>query len=1212
MLAVAMALGLPLSSAQARTPGPANVKTDSAPSSWIVVFDEPAAATFRGFDADSRRPKLAATSPVATGKAKYDSRSAAARAYVDYLAELRETRLADIGARLGRDIRPQYVYAHATNGVALKLTPAEAALVADVPGVRQVSPEFQRFIQTDDSPGWVGAEQVWNGLVPGVGQHRGEGVVVGVIDTGLFRAHNAFTGSGITNPRGQYYGYCSVNATACNSKVIGLWDFIGASNGLADPVDDQGHGTHVAATAAGNPFLAFSGVAPRANIIAYKACADDSCNGTALIASIDRAVGDGVDVINYSIGSSPHDPFLGIPFSTYYDDAEAFLAAREAGIVVAAAAGNDGPGDGTHSSPANSPWVFGVANARHDNDGPTAAYDDDIYSLNGSSGRGPVVPFGVIKPDVTGPGTNIVSAGLGAPSALATKTGTSMATPHVAGAAALVLSSNPALTADQVFSALTLTARNVVRRAANIAADPHEQGAGMIDVARAVRAGLYLEVPANAFRAANADPFDGAAEQLNLPSLGDGACFLSCTMTRTLKLMPGASAANYTVTASMITAGATISATPGTLAGSAGGAPLSVTVDVSNPALLNRWAYGWVTLTNTSGDGRPNLRLPVAVYSTPFADGATEAALSGTNHTATHERGYFDVAVGGMVALPSATFATTALVQPTRTVQTIAPDTTRDDPYDSPVGTYTQFIDIPATTVATAYRIGASTRAASGDIDLYVGHDDDGDGIADADEQLCVSGTATASEQCVLDGAHTTATRYWVLVQNWSGTTSPVTVDSYALPLIATEAPGLTVTGPGNVPGGAPFDIRVAYDDPTMLDTQKRIGALLIQRSPGDTVVTAPFEITRAGNTPSPFGLAPGAARRVSLPAGGAHERLYVDIPPGTTQATFRTQNGTGSVTLYAARVDLAAGPVVAAAPARGSASHSASAAGANQSIVVANPAAGRWYLTPVNTGGDVATVDVVASIDGVSASVPALKRGSYFNPTRGGHGVFIYPSGAEHALLWYTYLQDGTPTWYYAQAPLPGTSQVWNSPVYRAAWNGTTRTLEPIGNLVLTPRGDGQLSMTYNIDGFTGAETLDTFLTGCPTHSGAPLDVSAHWFDEASPGYGYSVQVAANYEFLATFVYDGIGVPRFLSAEREGAFQSGTPTVPVYQLAGFAPLGAYATPTYTTVGELTRAYGVGTIQTIGANATFVDGVPGSWSREGTVTRLSSQTQGCD
>ena len=118
MLAVAMALGLPLSSAQARTPGPANVKTDSAPSSWIVVFDEPAAATFRGFDADSRRPKLAATSPVATGKAKYDSRSAAARAYVDYLAELRETRLADIGARLGRDIRPQYVYAHATNGVA--------------------------------------------------------------------------------------------------------------------------------------------------------------------------------------------------------------------------------------------------------------------------------------------------------------------------------------------------------------------------------------------------------------------------------------------------------------------------------------------------------------------------------------------------------------------------------------------------------------------------------------------------------------------------------------------------------------------------------------------------------------------------------------------------------------------------------------------------------------------------------------------------------------------------------------------------------------------------------------------------------------------------------------------------------------------------------------------------------------------------------------
>jgi hypothetical protein len=392
-----------------------------------------------------------------------------------------------------------------------------------------------------------------------------------------------------------------------------------------------------------------------------------------------------------------------------------------------------------------------------------------------------------------------------------------------------------------------------------------------------------------------------------------------------------------------------------------------------------------------------------------------------------------------------------------------------------------------------------------------------------------------------------------------------------------------------------------------MVDGQRRVGALMIQRTPGSTAITVPFTITREGTASTPFGLAPGVARTVSLPASAAHETLYVDIPPGATQATFRTQNGTGSVSLYLARTN------VPAAPSRGSAFRVASAAGANQTITLsgADLTPGRWYVTPVNTGGSVATVDVSATIDSVG-TVPELRRGSYYNPTRGGHGIFLYPSGSEHALLWYTYLQDGTPTWYYAQGPQPGANQVWNGTVYRAAWNGTTRTLDAIGNIVLTPSAAGKMTLSYNIDGFTGAESLDTFLTGCPTHAGAPLDVSAHWYDTSAQGYGYSVQVHPGYEFLATFVYDGIGVPRFLAAEREGTFAGGSPNLPLDQLAGFAPLGPHSAPDRTTVGQLTRAYGVGTIQTIGTNATFVDGVPGTWTRTATVTRLSDLPQGCN
>jgi hypothetical protein len=107
-------------------------------------------------------------------------------------------------------------------------------------------------------------------------------------------------------------------------------------------------------------------------------------------------------------------------------------------------------------------------------------------------------------------------------------------------------------------------------------------------------------------------------------------------------------------------------------------------------------------------------------------------------------------------------------------------------------------------------------------------------------------------------------------------------------------------------------------------------------------------------------------------------------------------------------------------------------------------------------------------------------------------------------------------------------------------------------------------------------------------------------------------VQVHPGYEFLATFVYDGIGVPRFLAAEREGAFAAGNTTLPLDQLAGFAPLGSYSAPVRTTVGQLTRSYGTSTIQSIGTSATFVNGVPGTWARSANVTRLSDLPQGCN
>lgn len=1207
MLAIALGLGLPAGTLAA-SPQPANaasIQRADGLQTYFVLFEEPPAARFAGFtEKDGSRPRLAGSSRVSTGARKYDARSKAAMAYVDYLGDLRRIRLGDASARLGRPLAPTFVYRHALNGVTLDLSPAEARELATVPGIRSVTLPPRRFLQTDQGPQWINADEIWSGAATGT-PRRGEGIVVGVIDTGINRGHTAFGANGLSNPLGGFRGYCAGTPSACNNKLVGLWDFTGGNaGGLADPVDDDGHGTHTAATAAGNAFSGLSGVAPNANIIAYKACPADECETPALVASIEQAIVDGVDVINYSIGGGPEDPWLYIGGGVN-EDAEAFLAAREAGIVVAAAAGNDGPTPGSLSNPGNAPWVMGIAASTHDGVAPADRLAD-------FSGRGPVVPFGVIKPDLTAPGVQIVSAGITGSTSTATLSGTSMATPHVAGAAALLKSTNPALNADQLISALMLTARNSITWQGE-PATPHEQGSGVPDLALAARSGLFQEVTGPQFRAATANIYTGNAEDLNLPSLGHGNCFRTCTLSRTFKLMPGVSPGNYSVQVA-VDAGATLTPSVTSFNSSTAGTTVTFAVDVDDPSLAGKWVYGTVTLVNNAGDGRPDLKLPVAVYASPFSSQAAAAALGEVNRTVTRERDHFDIDVSGLVPLPNARFAMTAFTTPTSSVLNITLDPTNDDPYDDVSSNVWRMMTVPATVPAEGpmtYRINVSTRAASGDIDLFVGRDTNNNGSPDAGEEICRSTTSTANEDCALALVSETSTyRLWAMAQNWSGAGTGVTLEYSVAALRAVNAANLVATGPGHVDVDAAFKVRVAYDEPSLVDGASRTAYLLVQPTPGSTAVDVPIRLTRTGTGFEPFALAHGVARHVVLPVGTSHDKLFFDVPPGATQVTFRTTIGSGTVALRAVHAGSPAGPVIASAPAGGV---SAPNATVNQSLVLNQSnglQAGRWYIVPTNNGAGVGQVNVTATIDSVGA-VPPLTPGSYYNPARSGHGAFFYPSGQEYAFIWYTFLQDGSPTWYYVQGPQPAASRVWNGTAYRAAWNGNTNHLTVVGNVVMTPTSSSAFTMAYNIDGFTGAEPMQAFLTGCPAPGGTPLDVSTHWFDASRSGYGYSVQVHPNYEFHAVFAFDGLGVPRFLVAERAATFNTAGPALNLQQVSGFPPLGAHSPTTRTTIGTHSRVYGNNTITSIASSGTFTGAVPGTWNESGNMTALSG-TQGCN
>nr|WP_255722567.1 S8 family serine peptidase [Ectothiorhodospira lacustris] len=212
----------------------------------------------------------------------------------------------------------------------------------------------------------------------------GEGIVVGVIDSGINPHSPSFAQVGDDgyehdNPRGRFYGVCDPGNVRlynpnfpCNNKLIGAWALDDAGY---NPVDRHGHGTHVAATAVGNfvreatvyapsglrLIANLSGVAPHANLIAYHAYYEDGgfFRDSALIAAVEQAVMDGVDVLNLSLGGGEYDPWqdsvLGLPL----------LSAIDLGIHVVVSAGNDGPGNATVDTPGDAPWVFTVGSSTH-------------------------------------------------------------------------------------------------------------------------------------------------------------------------------------------------------------------------------------------------------------------------------------------------------------------------------------------------------------------------------------------------------------------------------------------------------------------------------------------------------------------------------------------------------------------------------------------------------------------------------------------------------------------------------------------------------------------------------------------------------------------------------------------------------------------------------------------------------------------------------
>ncbi|KAK3125495.1 hypothetical protein QOZ80_7BG0605760 [Eleusine coracana subsp. coracana] len=286
--------------------------------------------------------------------------------------------------------RMLYTYDTVMHGFAVRLTGDEARRMSSSPGVTRVHEDRTFYLQTTRSPGFMGLEPhhgAWNET------DFGDGVIIGLIDGGIWPESASFSDRGLGPVRPSWRGKCvdaaDFNSTLlCNRKLVGARAFDVSSQFVqgtvpSSPRDKDGHGTHVASTAAGAEvpgagMFMFSrgtarGVAPKARIAMYNACGVQNCQTADIVAAVDAAVKDGVDVISMSLGDRP------MPF---YNDAIAIstFAAERSGIFVALAGGNSGPEAWTVSNVA--PWMTTVG----------AATIDRVFPAKLTLGNGVVLP----------------------------------------------------------------------------------------------------------------------------------------------------------------------------------------------------------------------------------------------------------------------------------------------------------------------------------------------------------------------------------------------------------------------------------------------------------------------------------------------------------------------------------------------------------------------------------------------------------------------------------------------------------------------------------------------------------------------------------------------------------------------------------------------------------------------------------------------------
>lgn len=452
----------------------------------------------------------------------------------------------------------------------------------------------------------------------------------------------------------------------------------------------------------------------------------------------------------------------------------------------------------------------------------------DIVASFSSRGENPSAQA-VIKPSITAPGVSILAAGIGEVDYDFLQ-GTSMASPHAAGAAALIKQTNPDWSAGQIHSALVLSSEITLLKEDGITvANPFDIGGGRININDALNTGLLVDESITNFIAA--DPSSGGKPgKLNLPSLASSDCTVSCSWSREIT-----AAVTGTWSASFLTdQGLILDVAPATFSLSQNQSQaLTISANISGDD--GQWLFGRLLLT-PDDSAVSTTQFPVAVK---------------VNNSNLPERLTINAQRNaGQQLLSNITSVTASAIQAQGFLAISNPiqrqlevDSDNSDAFDDLTdGINVELISVPTGSQLVFVETSNSTAT---DLDLFVGFDSNDDGQAQESELLTSSTSPDANEQILITKPR--AGTYWAVIQNWSGSENGD--DNYIFEsgsTSATSSNDINIDLPSFSDGVTPFEIALNYNN---INNQKFYGALTLDQDGrvGELGVSA-FVINRVAN----------------------------------------------------------------------------------------------------------------------------------------------------------------------------------------------------------------------------------------------------------------------------------------------------------------------------------------------------------------------------